>query len=296
MAKTSIDQILASYALILEKTQKFFASKKEILDYLETHDLIKDERSLLRYLAELRLKGITFEEKRENRKVLYRWVSGSGDRSFLKLMETMYYSVHLPSPLDNKASHIIYEEKKQTINFSMLKEIDKAITLNQAVYFDYLKFGDHEAQNTTVSPYLLKQYNALWYVIGYNHKRKAVRTYALDRITKWKGLSSVDFEQSSRAIVREQINHCIGVSLFSQKPEHVILETPKYQWPYLEASPYHWSQKKIEETTEKVIFSLDVVNNYEFRQKIFWGLGRVKVVSPESVVQSLKTEEKPYID
>jgi hypothetical protein len=138
MSKTSIDSSIKAYALILEKRQIFFSSKQSIIDYLETHYIIKDERTLLRYLAELRLKGIEFEEKRENRKVLYRWLSGTGDLSFIKLMQTMYYSVHLPSPLDGKASYIIYEENEQLVDFTILKELDKSIAKEHAVGFIYL--------------------------------------------------------------------------------------------------------------------------------------------------------------
>ena len=94
--------------------------------------------------------------------------------------------------------------------------------------------------------------------------------------------------------ISEQIKHCIGVSLIGKSPIEIGLEVKADQWLYLEASPFHSSQKKLSQINDKVQFSLYVIDNYEFRQALFWHLGKVKVITPIALVESIKKEENPY--
>ena len=213
----------------------------------------------------------------------------------MNLIETAYYNNQLPNPLKNQDPFIIYEAQNTVVGYSLLKELSNAITKKFAVDFSYQKLQDSEPKHVCFSPYVLKQYNSLWYVIGYSHTSKGVRTYALDRFDKWKGQSTDVFNGDDIKIVFDNLKNCIGVSLLEKEPELITLMTTSDQWPYIEKSPYHSSQDVLTRDENSVKFSLFVINNYEFRQKMFWSLGKVKVLSPVSVIEELKLEGKPFL-
>ena len=81
-------------------------------------------------------------------------------------------------------------EKKEGGNWYILSS---AISESRTVSFQYKSRGDSEFSNRTVDPYLLVFYRDHWNMIGFSHKREAIRNFVLDRM-KNVGILSQYFE------------------------------------------------------------------------------------------------------
>ncbi|NBC02645.1 MAG: WYL domain-containing protein [Bacteroidetes bacterium] len=63
--------------------------------------------------------------------------------------------------------------------------------------FRYQSKGDNEVTQRIIDPYLLVFYRDHWNVIGFSHKREAIRNFVLDRMDEVK-ISDQKFEQKSQ--------------------------------------------------------------------------------------------------
>ncbi len=77
------------------------------------------------------------------------------------------------------------------MNFGMEKkkggnwyEISRAITRNRRIMFRYESRKDNFLTLRKLDPYLLVFYQDHWNLIGYSHKRKSIRNFLLERISK----------------------------------------------------------------------------------------------------------------
>ena len=90
----------------------------------------------------------------------------------------------------------------------------------------------------------------------------------------------------------------IGVSRdFDSPVEHIVFEATPAQAPYNITKPLHDSQKVIERRDDgSVVFSIDVIVNYELERDLL-GFGEgITVLSPSSLVERLKERLKKSIE
>ncbi len=148
---------------------------------------------------------------------------------------------------------------------------------------------DFEAPYThPISPYLLKEYNRRWFLVGYNHHRGRIEKLALDRIQQLEtsGLSfhiSPDFDE--QAYFRD----LIGLTF----PEGGIVEEIRFrvlpqQAPYLVTKPLHASQEVLEKKETGWVFRLRLIPNYELESMLLSFGERVEVLAPVSLRERIR--------
>ena len=74
-------------------------------------------------------------------------------------------------------------EKKEGGNWYL---ISNAISQNKTIDFSYTSMSDDNSTSRKIDPYLLVFYRDHWNVIGYSHKREAIRNFVLNRMEKVK--------------------------------------------------------------------------------------------------------------
>jgi predicted DNA-binding transcriptional regulator YafY len=79
-------------------------------------------------------------------------------------------------------------EKKEGGNWYL---VSSAISQKKSLSFIYKSKSDNLETDRTIDPYLLVFYRDHWNVIGYSHKRKAVRNFVLDRMTSVKIMDQI---------------------------------------------------------------------------------------------------------
>lgn len=84
-------------------------------------------------------------------------------------------------------------EKKEGGNWYL---VSSAISQSKSLGFRYRRKGDNKVTERTIDPYLLVFYRDHWNVIGFSHKREAIRNFVLDRMDEVKILGQ-NFDRKS---------------------------------------------------------------------------------------------------
>jgi len=140
------------------------------------------------------------------------------------------------------------------------------------------KVQNAKSETRIIHPYLLKEYNNRWYVIGWDENEKDIRTFGLDRIRSIERVENPyrksDFDP------REYFKYTIGIIAPQSKPPQIKIEFTKQQAQYLLTQPIHHSQRVLKETKEKVVFWFELHPTYEFISFILGSRDNAKVISP----------------
>ena len=167
--------------------------------------------------------------------------------------------------------------------------IVNAIENREVLRLYYLPFYEDKPYFNVVHPYLLKEHESRWYLVGLNAFKGKVRTYALDRIRDLqpaKGTAYIppDFNTG------DYFKYSIGIIAPEGTAPLVKLAVQKTQAQYLITRPWHDSQNIIDENEEELIFSFRVHPSYEFRSRVL-SLGKDGyILEPLSLREEMKQE------
>jgi predicted DNA-binding transcriptional regulator YafY len=193
---------------------------------------------------------------------------GSGDKSTIVSFETGNIDV---SKL--KFLNIIYNA---IIEYKVLEVRGYSFRLNE----DYRKI---------VSPYLLKQYNCRWYLIGKVHGSDVeLECLPLDRITHVSEINKryISYENGN---VNDYYDDVIGVTVFADaEVETIKLRVDNKTLPYILSRPLHGSQ--YQDKNNPNIIVLDLIVNYELKSKLRSYGAAIEVIEPQSLRDEMKKE------
>jgi len=188
---------------------------------------------------------------------------------------------------------MILMEKRKASGSEHIATILKAIDSKHTISISYKPFNADEAFDLELKPLILKQAIGRIYLLALpTHKEieQPFRTYGLDRIqaisittNKYKHAQKLDFEA--------YFEHIYGVSDYVE-PEEIQIEVKEQQGHYIQTYPLHRSQKLVEATEEKMIFSFYTTPNTEFTKELLsYGMS-LKVLKPLHLKNSIKKELK----
>ena len=193
---------------------------------------------------------------------------GSGDKSTIVSFETGNIDV---SKL--KFLNIIYNA---IIEYKVLEVRGYSFRLSE----DYKKI---------VSPYLLKQYNCRWYLIGKVHGSDVeLECLPLDRITHVSEINKryISYENGN---VNDYYDDVIGVTVFADaEVETIKLRVDNKTLPYILSRPLHGSQ--YQDKNNPNIIVLDLIVNYELKSKLRSYGAAIEVIEPQSLRDEMKME------
>lgn len=164
------------------------------------------------------------------------------------------------------------------------------ISRRQAIDLCYKPF-DKEAIWVTISPYHLKQFNGRWFLIALREdgRQGLIHHYALDRIE--------DIKENTKAQYRptdidfgEYFFPVIGVTIpEGREVETITLRVRKKEYPYIETKPLHITQEKVCEDDESVTITIEVMVNFELKQRLLSHADYVTVIEPQSLREEMKS-------
>ena len=164
------------------------------------------------------------------------------------------------------------------------------ISREQAVDLCYKPF-DMEAIRVTVSPYHMKQYNGRWFLIAFREDGDGglIRHYALDRIE--------DIQDNAKAQYRptdidfgEYFFPVIGVTIpEGGEVQTITLRVRRREYPYIETKPLHVTQEKLCEDGDSVTITIEVMVNFELKQRLLSHADYVTVIAPQSLREEMKS-------
>ena len=176
------------------------------------------------------------------------------------------------------------EERRQIISFSnnpylrnsnLLGTLFDIISNEVVICLSYHTFNDATIRSIDFHPYLLKQYNDRWFLLGAADSDKKILTFALDRIDKVEPLPKCKFLPCPDNLA-ERFEDIVGVTYFEDRPiEHILFWVSDFSKDYIETKPLHGSQTP--QCGEAVIkfrqdypqleggtfYTIDCIKNYE---------------------------------
>lgn len=195
---------------------------------------------------------------------------------------------------------VIQMSKNLLENKTQMAEIFTAIRACSVIKLHYELFNNSSKRETIISPYLLKEYNRRWYLIGSADDTGKILTFALDRIIDIELLPGYEYREAPIDLL-ERYEDIIGVSYYDGHPIHRILFwVSENSSPYVVTKPLHGSQTSIKGEKERVIraeyqvppggslFSIECMENYELIRELCSFGGEMKVLSPQTIVDSVK--------
>lgn len=186
-------------------------------------------------------------------------------------------------------SFVHHEKSPEIKGNQYLDPIVKAIENREVLRIYYLPFYEDKPYFNEVHPYLLKEYESRWYLVGLNAFKRKVRTYALDRIRDLQVAAGVSYSPPGFN-AETYFKHAIGIIAPEGSPPLIKLSVQKTQAQYLITRPWHDSQNIEEENEEEVIFSFRVHPTYEFRSRVL-SLGKDgTILEPPSLRSEIKDE------
>ncbi|GIL21896.1 MAG: WYL domain-containing protein [Bacteroidota bacterium] len=170
------------------------------------------------------------------------------------------------------------------------RELYNAIDEEKALTMQYYKLQTGETKTHTISPYILRQYNDLWYVIAWCASRELTLVFALDRIRDLRP-ANVTYYQDPNFDAQQYFKYSFGIThSYYDKPQLVKFWVEKNAFYYMQIKPLHPSQKVLEEKPDGYIVQLEVIISEELVMALR-GLGqRVKVMAPDKLIKRISEE------
>lgn len=164
-----------------------------------------------------------------------------------------------------------------------------AIRNRKMVYFRYAKFGSRREFGLRFHPYLLREYQGRWYVLGDKEQGSKVlqRIYGLERIVKLEVLQ--DEARLPENDPRDYFRDIIGVSRPShRKAEQICIAADRKTADYLRSQPWHHSQKEIRTEGNWTEFSFLLVPNAELEALVLAQGAGLRVKQPQTLRARLR--------
>jgi hypothetical protein len=189
----------------------------------------------------------------------------------------------------NRMDCIQPEQNISVIGVQYIEPILNAILEQNAIEIEYQKAGQ-EPETKVISPYILKQVDGHWYMIGFdNLKTSLTKNYSLDKILAVK-VSKEDYYIDDSFDASQFFKYSYGIyHNYKDKPQKIKLA---FKEPYINAvinyplSPYQ--THSLSKDGKTLTVNLELYDSYEIVQEILKYGASVKVLAPASLAKKIK--------
>ena len=180
----------------------------------------------------------------------------------------------------------IQEQKKELCGPEQFDLLARAISMELAICFQYLKPTEQVWRQRKVEPYLLYYSLGIWYVVSYDLGARGWRKFALARMKDTEILPLASIHGSTRA-ARKLADKGMG-AFFSAKTETVKLWLDaKAAW-FAGQTPWHPSQKLEARPGGSAVMTLEVSGTQDVVRKILEWCPDVLVLEPSSLLHEVE--------
>ncbi|MBD5191617.1 MAG: WYL domain-containing protein [Bacteroidales bacterium] len=185
------------------------------------------------------------------------------------------------------SSRILFEDVPSAREY--LHQVVDALKADRQIKFSYHSYSRFEpTPGVVIEPYFLKIFRQRWYVTGRNIRDRAVKTYALDRMSDVT-LLDTQFHLPDNFNAEVFCSNSFGVIFNNTKVVEVTLRADDRQSKYLRALPLHATQKEIVNNGFS-LFKYELRLTPDFVSEILSLGPRVTVIAPEELKVMVKTQ------
>ena len=202
-----------------------------------------------------------------------------------------------------------FEERRQIISFSnnpylknsnLLGTLFDYISNEVVVRLSFHTFNDATIRSIVFHPYLLKQYNDRWFLLGAADNSTKILYFALDRIDKVEPLPDKKYNECTEDL-SERFYDIVGVTFYEDFPvEHILCWVSDASKGYVDTKPIHGSytpikgekddqlRKEYPQLRGGMFFTLDCISNFELiRELCSYGKSLVVLSSDGTVADDV---------
>ncbi|WP_281321829.1 helix-turn-helix transcriptional regulator [Flavobacterium aestivum] len=193
---------------------------------------------------------------------------------------------------------VIYLDKNEKLKgLHFLEEVYQAIIKKMVLVITYKSFKSTEENKFHFHPFILKEFNNRWFLIGKKKGSQPITNLALDRII------AIDYDFNLPYLdenfeADSYYKNIIGVTVNSGlKPRRIELWIDAINAPYVITKPLHSSQRLITENEDgSIIINLFLIPNYEM-ERLLLGFGAgLEVLKPEHLRNRMQKIIKNALD
>lgn len=220
---------------------------------------------------------------------------GIGDE-LADTIQKLEQKVELGSELSN--SLIQFEHNKLYAGNAWLADIYNILSQEKVIKLTYKPFAADVPIFFHIHPYLLKQFNGRWYLIGWCEERAFIGVYPLDRFVDAR-VSSKSFIKNSKISSSLKKQHLFGVTIpTDSEPEKIILRFTPQRAAYFLTKPFATIEKTNVTADKSVEVTMTLFVNKELEAAILGFGSDVEVLSPselrETIAISLRKAAEQY--
>ncbi|HZQ08054.1 MAG TPA: YafY family protein, partial [Anaerolineae bacterium] len=167
--------------------------------------------------------------------------------------------------------------------------IRRALIERKTIQFEYhARFGDERRPlpQRTVNPFAIVNIDNVWYLVGYDHARRGIRHFRLERVSEVQVLGKT-FERPKQFQMNERGESGRNLRI------RALFDAEVARW-VREASNFYVTA--MEDTREGLLVTLEVRQAQEVLPWLLsWG-GHVRVVEPEAVKELVRGEAERIVE
>jgi len=192
---------------------------------------------------------------------------------------------------------VIHLDKNENLKgLHFLDEIYQAIIKKVVLVITYKSFKSREAQQLTFHPFILKEFNNRWFLVGKTKGSQPITNLALDRIEKIDYDFTIPFleeEFNAEIYYKNIVGVTVNQGLY---PVKIELWIDQMNAPYVITKPFHHSQKILQTNEDgSIIVHLFLIPNYEL-ERLLLGFGNgLEILKPSNLRKRIvRIIEKTY--
>lgn len=213
------------------------------------------------------------------------------------------------------------EERRPIISFSnnsdylsslsdstLLGKLFDQISNEVVIRLSYHTFSDLTVRSIEFHPYLLKQYNDRWFLIGAADSDMKILNFALDRIDGVEPLPEKKYAECPEDLY-ERFEDVVGVTIYDKEPEKILFWVSDVSKDYVETKAIHCTQTRIKGEAEQALrsqypnleggyfFTIKCISNYELIREL-WSFGKELLVlsSTGTVADDIRKQAQEMIE
>lgn len=221
---------------------------------------------------------------------------GIGDE-LAETIQRLEQKVELGSELSKR--FIQFEQNKLYAGNTWLADIYNILSQEKVIKLTYKPFAADVPMVFHIHPYLLKQFNGRWYLIGWCEERTFIGVYPLDRFVDAR-VSGKEFIKNSNISSSLKKEHLFGVTIPNGgNPEKVVLRFTPQRADYFLTKPFAPIVEKNINADKSVEVTMTLFLNRELEAAILGFGSDVEVLAPvglkQTVAISLRKAAEQYL-
>jgi len=163
-----------------------------------------------------------------------------------------------------------------------IEVIYNAIVEGKTLRIYYKPYGQ-ETKIRTISPYLLKEYRNIWYMVAYANETETSNIFKLTRVQKIEP-SSEPYFIDDKFNREEYFKHSLGVfHIHGGEPIEVKLRFDEPLVQLISENLVHPTMRVLSKTDQEMVVTFRVYNTIELKNKILGFGADVEVLGPEAL-------------